>query len=307
MAPPSNSFIVGVLERLRGYCDEPNLLAKYKDPYLLSNIVKPSMVEVVGSVNNSSQALVVNRWSFTTVAGTAAYGLPPTVGGVLRLVQTDANGNVMHDFVPRGLYNMDGRGWAIEGNEIVFDPAPSGALTYTIWYITTAAVEPMYAATGHLESGSKTRLILDTAPSLGTLDQRELAYVGCVVRIFSSATVSNVVEERVVVDHRLDSNNNWYVDFRRDLTHHPAGATSVEYEVVPLTLEAFKEAVAVSAALKMGTYLDFSGKRLNALRVQYRKAYKALMDSLANVQERMPKRFDRDTIDNHQPTAIWGV
>ena len=57
----TNSFIYTVIERIRGYLDDPDLDAKYSDDFLLRHIVMPSMVNVLSRINNSLSNPVVSR------------------------------------------------------------------------------------------------------------------------------------------------------------------------------------------------------------------------------------------------------
>ena len=67
---------------------------------------------------------------------------------------------------------------------------------------------------------------------------------------------------------------------------------------------ALYEAVAASGALKLASYKKITGTHFQMIQLQYKDAMKTAADHYANMQMRMPKHLDKDTIDNSDNTRF---
>lgn len=130
-------------------------------------------------------------------------------------------------------------------------------------------------------------------PAVGTIDRRDNAYLGSVVRILTS---TGVLEERIISTWTKD-NNYWKVVVRQPFTYQTAGTIS-NVEFAPFGLESLYEAVAVGSAMKLGIYKKMAGTQFQMLQMQYKDAMKTAMDHFSNMQMRNGKYFERSTADN---------
>ena len=80
----TNSFIYTVIERIRGYLDDPDLDAKYTDDFLIRHIIMPSMTNVMARINNSLTNPVVSKLLISTVK--EATGVLMALTGLSRVI-----------------------------------------------------------------------------------------------------------------------------------------------------------------------------------------------------------------------------
>ena len=306
MADSSNSLLKTVIERVRGFLDDPDLEAKYTDDYLVRHIVAPAFATVMSRVNNSTSSPVLKRLTFPIVKTERYYQLPPCVGEVWRLAIMDNNGLVLQEAVPRGMYNIRGSNWQIEGNVLSFYPLPDADYAdLELWYCPSGDYNPVYLSTGTSATVSVDKksvtFNLATAPTLGSWDRRPSAYVGQVLRVLSSANTT-AIEERMIESWAPTSpgSASWVATLRTPLVYATGNTTlpAGGFEIAPEGSEPLYEALAAGSALKLATYRKVSGEQFGMMQAQYRDAMKTLMDHYSNVQMRMPKSWERDTVDN---------
>jgi hypothetical protein len=309
----SGSVIRTFVERTRQYIDNPDFDAKYDDDYLVRHLMSPATIDVVSRVNMMSDTPVLVRHSVSLVRDQEFYLLPPNVGQVYRMAVLDDNGRVTKEWRPRGEFNPRGPGWKIEGNTLVVRPFPGLGEDVDIWYVPTGEMNAhlSVANVGILVEvdGEVVQLELanpEASPTsevaLGGLDRRPNAYAGMMVRVLGPA----VHEERVIASHDVEGGTAGTVNVRVPFVANPATEPEedgVTYEVLPVIAEPFIEAIAASAAMKAGTGLKVSQVHMSNLAVQYRMAIKTAHDISANVQARLGKAFDRQTVDN--PDWKW--
>lgn len=297
----TNSFIYTVIERIRGYLDDPDLDAKYSDDFLLRHIVMPSMSNVLSRINNSLSNPVVSRLRLSLVADQQYYQLPPTVGEIWNVcVYDESTGEISQDFVPRGHWNPRGVNWAIEGNQLSVKPIPKEAKDIDVFYTHTGDLLLHYGTTtSGFELGGSSEdelkvLSLDVSPTIGAIDKRPNAYAGSMLRVLSG----NVIEELVIESSSSDSNSSEIkVTTRTPAVYHDADST-ITYEIAPVGFQPLYEAISASGALKLASYKKITGTHFQMIQMQYKDALKTAADHYANMQMRMPKHWDKDTVDN---------
>jgi hypothetical protein len=300
VADSSNSLLKTAIERMRGYLDDPDLEAKYTDDYLVRHIFQPAFSSVTSRINNSATNPVMKRLTFPLVQTQQYYQLPPCVGEVWRLAIMDSEGGVIQEAVPRGLYNWRGPNWQVEGNMLSFLPYPDQNYSNVeLWYCPSGDFQPVYSAvaTGATMNGTFTQVTFNlaaTVATLGTFDRRPSAYVGQMLRLVGTGTGS-VVEERMIESWEKGVSSNWTATVRRPFTNN---TTMTAYEIAPEGAEPMYEAVAAAGAMKMAGYRKISGEHYGMIQAQYRDAMKTLMDRNSNIQMRMPKAWQKDTVDN---------
>ena len=300
MADSSNSLLKTAIERIRGYLDDPDLEAKYSDDYIVRHIFQPAFASVTSRLNNSATNPVLKRLTFPLTKSQQYYQLPPCVGEVWRLAIVDQSGVVTQEALPRGLYNYRGPNWQIEGNLLSFMPYPDADFsTMELWYCPSGDFQPVYGATatGLTMNGTYTQVTFNLAAAvatLGSFDRRPGAYVGQMLRFIGTGTGS-VVEERMIESWEKGVSSNWVATVRRPFVNN---TTATAFEIAPEGAESMYEAVAAASAMKMAGYRKISGEHFGMIQAQYRDAMKTLMDRAANVQMRMPKAWQKDTVDN---------
>ena len=306
----SNSMLKTVIERIRGLLDDPDLEAKYNDDYLVRHIIQPAFATVTSRLNNSSTNAVMQRLSFPLTQGVADYQMPACVGEVLRLCVLDASGRALQEAVPRGLFNLRGPNWKVEGNLISFLPFPPEDYAFMeLWYIHSGDYSSVYVSTANasyvLDATKKiaTIIVNTPAPALGSFDRRPGAYVGQMLRLIPT---TGVVEERLIDSWTHVSVNTWQATVRTAFVKATANAQLPAFEISPESNEPLFEAVAAFGAMKMAGYRKISGEHFGIIQAQYRDAMKTLMDHYANIQMRIPKYWEKDTVDN-QLTQPWRI
>lgn len=287
----TGSFLYTVLERIRGYLDDPDFDAKYDNDFLIRHIISPTMVDVLARINMNADNAVVMRLDFTPTDTDEYYQLPPSVGEVLRIARRDADGRVEDEVMPRTEFHPHGVGWALEGNTLRFDPKfGKNEQDYTIYYIPSGDVMPHYSLDGGAMSASGEGFTLEGTPDLGQVDRRENAYAGQILRVIPP---SGMVEERVISSYDVNTRGvTVRVPFKTILT------TQVQYEIAPIGMQSLYEAIAAGSAMKLGAYRKISGSHYQMVLQQYRSAIKTATDNLANMQMRTGKSFQRKTVDN---------
>ena len=297
----TNSFIYTVIERIRGYLDDPDLDAKYSDDFLLRHIVMPSMSNVLSRINNSLSNPVVSRLRLSLVADQQYYQLPPTVGEIWNVCVYDADtGKITEDFVPRGHWNPRGVNWSIEGNQLSVKPIPQKAKDIDIFYTHTGDLLLHDGTTSagfeldESDEGEKKVLSLDVSPTIGAIDKRPNAYAGSMLRVLSG----NVIEELVIESSSSDANSSEIkVTTRTPAVYHDSDST-ITYEIAPVGFQPLYEAISASGALKLASYKKITGVHFQMIQMQYKDALKTAADHYSNMQMRMPKHWDKDTMDN---------
>ena len=303
------------IERIRGFLDDPDLEAKYSDDYIVRHIISPAFASVLSRINNSASNPVIQKIDFPLVAQQQDYQLPPAVGEVLRLCISDELGRVLQEALPRGFWNLRGPNWQIQGNIISFIPKPPESYAnMELWYIPSGDYKPFYSTGG--TSGAVLNAAKDTitinlsslSVSAGEVDRRASAYVGQMIRLLPSTATAGTIEERVISgwSYAGYGSSTWYLTVRKPFTDAAGNANLPAFEIAPEGSENLFEAVAAAGALKLASYRKLSGEHFGMIQAAYRDAMKTLMDHYSNMQMRLPKSWEKDTVDN-QLTQPWRI
>jgi hypothetical protein len=284
--------------------DDPDLDAKYSDDFLIRHIIMPSMVNVNSRINNSMTNPVVSRLRISLVDDQQYYQLPPTVGEIWNVCEFNTElGTITKDYAPRGHYNPRGPNWKIEGNQLSILPLPEQAKDIDIFYTHNGDLLLHYGTSTTSNGALASDLVtftLDSSPTIGAIDKRPNAYAGAVLRVLSG----NVVEERII-DSSSSSKESSVIEVtvRTAFDYHTSGE-DITYEIAPSGFQPMYEAIAASGALKLASYKKITGTHFQMIQLQYKDALKSAADHYANIQMRMPKHLDKDTIDNRDNTQF---
>jgi hypothetical protein len=307
----SGSMLKTAIERIRGFLDDPDLEAKYNNDYIVRHIISPAFASVLSRVNNSASNPVMQKISFPLYAKQQDYQLPPAVGEVIRLCISDEMGRVLQEALPRGFWNLRGPNWQIQGNIISFIPYPPESYsTMELWYIPSGDYKPFYSTggtSGAVLNAAKDTVIINIATlavDAGEIDRRPSSYVGQMLRIIPNASYLPI-EERLISEWSTTGTNQWTLKLRKPLTYALAGNLPA-FEIAPEGSENLYEAVAAAGAIKLATYRRLSGEHFGMIQAAYRDAMKTLMDHYSNMQMRLPKSWEKDTVDN-QLTQPWRI
>lgn len=304
----SGSMLKTVIERVRGFLDDPDLEAKYSDDYILRHVIRPTFATVMSRVNNSSQTPVMHRLSFPLTYNVPDYQLPPCIGEIWRLCVIDESGRVLQEAIPRGLYNLRGPNWKVEGNILSFMPYPNADYaSMELWYVHSGDFSPVYS-TGSVSAFTLNSTLdvatftVSTGATVGEWDRRPSAYVGQMLRLLPS---TGVMEERIIKSWTYVSGSNWTATLRKPFTNASSGNLPA-FEIAPEGSENLYEAVAAASAMRLAGYRKVGGDHFTMIQAAYRDSMKTLMDHYSNMQMRMPKAWDKDTVDN-QLTQPWRI
>jgi hypothetical protein len=116
---------------------------------------------------------------------------------------------------------------------------------------------------------------------------------------------TGVIEERIISAWENTGTNQWTATLRKPFVSANAGNLPA-FEIAPEGSEPLFESVAAASAMKLASYRKMSGEHFGMIQSQYRDAMKTVMDHYSNMQMRMPKAWDKDTVDN-QLTQPWRI
>ncbi len=296
----TTTMIGRLLEKLRNLIDEPALNAKYTDAQLMS-YVQPAYEAVLQDVLANSDAPIVIRYDLVVSDATAVYILPPVVGEILRLVKINGITGLPEWELPvRSRLNPSGPGFTIEGNTVRFSPPWKTSDTLQLEFIPTGGIE---IHTGDTTTYDATSVTLSSSPTLGTLDKRENAYAGSILRALVAASDSSFpIQDRTITNYDAAT---------RVATVNPAfspevpAATTLTYEVVPMIGRLMEDVVTYYAAT-----LVLSGEgdpdRVAMLEKKYAELVRAIKLRLVNIENRVGDRFEHDTPENSRMGG-WGL
>ena len=279
----TGSLLYTTIERIRAYLDDPSVDAKYSNDYLIRHVIYPEMVNVMGVLNSSRDEPIIITFDLSTMgtSGDLYFELPPTFGSVIRIAKLDADANVVDDVEARDPSDPRGPGWTVEGRELHVRPSPGAHTAYRIWYIPTGDFLPHYSAGGGTLTSSNV-LTLDSTFSgtdLGGLDMREHAYVGGLLRVWNAG--KTIVEERVITEYDVKdadlSDVSTVTCGRKVFTSDVPNASSLQYEIVPVHMPQVWQAVAIAAAMNLGTARNITEKQMAFLKEQFGMAIQSIL------------------------------
>lgn len=280
------SFLRIVIDRIRGYLDDPDLDAKYSDDFIVRHVIGPCLADVVSRLNMNWDNPVLVRHVADLQKDCVYYQLPPSIGEIHRICTLDEQHNVVDDWKPRGEWNPRGPLWSIEGNLLSFRPKIREDVCLEIFYVPTGDVSP-HMGTGTWDADNK-QFTFGSTPTLGQIDRRPNAYAGQIIRILADS----YVEERVIGVHDVVHG----VVKPRYAFHHESG--DYAYEIAPIGAQSLYEAIAAAGSLKLGTYRKISQTHYRMILSQYQSAIKTVGDNLSNLQMRTGKSWQTHTVDS---------
>lgn len=289
----NGSFLYTVIEKARFLLEEPSA-DTILDDFIARQVIPDAYEEVLNAVRLSQENPWLMRFTFSTVADTRYYPIPPGVEQVVQLVSLDDDsGDPATDWRPRHNLHPYGPGWRLEGNLIVFEPVPTEVEDWTLLFIPSGDVMLHYGS-GTVVGSARTTIQLAAAPTLGLLDQRPNAYVGQVLRVLHSGCPwgEQVIESYDVATRQAT------VRLPFASTGYPAAGNAITYEIAPLGWRSLWTSVAHRATITVGTMRSKSEHQMNLYHALYNMSLKTVRDKLGNYLGRVCKSREIRTIDN---------
>ena len=317
IVPNRDSCLHLILEKTKTIIEDVAKELDYSDDYIFRHGIVPEYSRVMSRIQNTSTDYVIEKATISLVKDQQYYDLPSCVGEIVRIVTLYDDGRIKTELMPRNHYSSRGPNWSVEGNQLSIRPYPNAAEDVEVWFIPSTDIKPHYAEDG-LMSTSGLELTMSGGSSgtngagnwasqmLGDLDRRTGAYQGCILRVL---TTSGEIQERVISSHNADTNK---CTLRSKFTD-PSIIDDAEilraYEIVPTHFNAVTEAVAQAAAMN----LLVGARRVNKaqhlmLMTNFKSAMKTAMDNYTFKQNRIPKKYERDTVDNkNRYGGMYGI
>ncbi len=281
----SGSLLYTILNRVRSFLDEPTLDAKFSNDYMVRHVLIPEMANIISMLTDVRGNPVVIQQSLSLTTSGEYYELPPSIGKVYRLAKMDSEKNIVAEIPFRTPQNSEDAGWWLEGRELHVRPLPGSVVTdYSLWYTPSGNIVPHYSAAGGTMNIPGNQLTLDLTPDLGDLDQREDAYVGCILRVWTHAAPDKVAETVITSYDINETTDTATVDLREALAA-PFLTSDVKYEIVPYFMDQIWQAVSLSCAVNLGVSRNISEKQMAFLQGQLKSTLQAIsqtFDPLSN-------------------------
>jgi hypothetical protein len=291
-------FLDRVISEARRYADEPSVNAKYSEAVLIEKITT-LWTQLWTDLSLTMDSPIVVRHDITVVSGQQNYLLPPTVGEILSLRKIDTNTDLpTWESWPQSYYNPYGPGVTVEGNMIRFTPIWNTGETLRLEYTPSGETYPHEGGCTVLGSSS---LIIGGTPSAGSLDTRENAYAGYVIRLFHAETIGRT-QERIV--DTFDPEERSIVP-TVDFTGTTAELTNYQtYELVPVFSRLVESVLSVAIARDMVASTTNKAK-FQALTQIYKERIRAARTKLMKLNQLRVSRFEGDVSSN--PNFVAGT
>lgn len=319
---------------VRRHANEPSTSSVFTNNQIM-DMLHESLDAVSQELFAMAHSLPMARFDITTVAGQAAYMIPPNVKQVHRLAHIQStSGLVEWEYKPRSAYSPIGPGYIIEDNRVLrlIPYPPTDGDVVTLEYVPGGYmpmhqnVAPIYSAAG--DTGTKllttTSWRLNPSEStgyfIGEFDRRPNAYLGCTLRILGATAGGTpsglaffpVLERPISTYDYTTGAITWEPALDVDPTLSASttidgvARTYLNYEIVPsvdqglMYLAALDTAAHICAIQGRTTHLAVLQSRI----VQYKRT---LQLRLANQDSRLGDAFDTETFDNpNRYSQIYG-
>jgi len=310
IVPNKDSVLHMILEKTKTIIGDVARELDYSDDYIFRHGIVPEYSRVMSRIQNTSSDYIISKHNFTLVKDQQYYQLPASIGEIVRIVSMYDDGRIKKEMLPRSQYSDRGPNWSLEGSRLAIRPYPTGVDTdtYEIWYIPTHDAKPHYAEDGLLAVSGKTITLSKTSGGwasqiLGDIDRRDQIYVGSTVRVLEAA---GIIEERVITAHSPEAET---VTVDLQFNDEESVGKDIIYEIVPTHYGAVTEAVAQGAAMNLLVGARKVTKAQHVMLLSnFKSAMKTAMDHFTFMQNRIPKKYDRDTVDNkNRHGGLYGI
>ena len=289
LSPRAGGFLSRMFSLIRKSVDEPSTLAKYKDSDLLNlmNNAWPQLWADLKLTSDNSPRIYVDLVLNTT---DLVYQLPANLGEIHRLAKiNDDSGTVEWEVYPRGNLNPYGFGWRIVGPTLELSETWGEGQTMRLEYIPSGVVK---MCEGNGKVTTTTRFTIDAASDfVGTLDRRDNAYAGHLLRVFGGGgtvigSPSPTISERLI--SASDTGGGLTLSPEMD---EVAGTRNRLFEIVPYQGEIFENILGLNVSRRIHAN-QANEKAFRLLTQQYNEDMRAVRIFLTNLASR---RADHQT------------
>lgn len=283
----SVGFLSDCVSLVRRTTDEPAITPKYTDGDIIEYI-HSAFDQVLSTINIDTDHPILVRHDIAVLNGTQEYVLPCNAGEIWRVARIDETSRLpVWELAPTNEFAFSGYGFTIEDNILRFGTTQVVSQTLQVLYVPNSEVS-IHTATA--DSGTASTIVFPSTPTAGTLDIRDHAYAGYVVRTLSGTGAG---QERVMQSY--DAATRTGVP-RPDWTTAPDDTTV--YEVLPQYSRLIKHVVVLYAALDI-----LANEAKTQRRAEVEKQVLRKMTALRNVIGKKVNRFGTrgaglDTNDN---------
>jgi hypothetical protein len=291
-----SGFLSDCVTLMRRMTDEPSLLPKYTDSDMVEHLTSAFTV-VMSEIHNNSDHNIICRFDIQLVAGVQSYILPPNVGEIwaVRKMTTTTPVIPVYEIWGDNHWSSHQSGFVIEHNEFRL---------LTDWR-STDVLEILYVPNGESQMHKATAssvgadsIIFPGTVTDGSLDTRQSAYSGYLVRILSDTT--GYVQERVIdtydnVTRKAVLTTDW----------NPVPTGTIVYEVLPSYSNIIKHCVCMQAAMDiLGN--EGNTKRMKTVTERYLVKIRALRQMIVKKSSRFGGYMIGDTSDNDARGDYYG-
>lgn len=294
MVDYEDSFLTRMINSIRLYTDEPSVAKKYTDEKLILEIEKAFPL-VIGEQNrNKRRGHIVATYDVDISNSSATeYILPPTIGKIMAIYDKDSDWGTKKFYFSRGNFSPKGRGVWVEGNILHVQP---NEITST----TALTVEYIPSYTARLHNGTCTLnsdgdvVTLTESPNQGSLDTRNNAYAGSVLRILGADT-NDFIQER-----KITSYNRKTREATLEKALDPIPSENILYEICPPIHRGLDDVIASKVSRDI-LLIEGSTQRANSIQAIHTERMRNLrLDAYySNLSE--ASRVDIDSYRNRNP------
>jgi len=229
---------------VRANTDESDVRAKYSDSDLIDRL-EGSFAEVLTELGGAQDDPLLVRHNISISEGSTVFLLPPCVGELLRIAKRSGTTEdyIEWQLLPRPMTRFQGKGLYLEGRMLRFEPPWAGTdYTLELLYIPTGDFRFHYGTSTTFTTNTIT---LAASPTLGTLDTRDNAYTGAILRVLGN-NGDSVIQERFISSYDRST---------RIATVEPAFSPALDttcvYEVIPSYFRQLERLAAWNVALDL--------------------------------------------------------
>jgi hypothetical protein len=169
----------------------------------------------------------------------------------------------------------------------------------TVYVRLSDGSDPDAGAIHYVQTGTGNQLTFASSVTDGTLDTRENAYAGYMLRVLSDD--NTIVQERIITAY---DNTTRVATLSEALS--PLGLGTLTYEVVPQYSRLLRQVVSLRAAIDLLAN-EGNAKRIQTLTASYVVKMSALRRHLSKKESRFPGHADGDDETNQDRGGWWGA
>jgi hypothetical protein len=297
-------FLTDTISLIRLLSDEPETNAKYTDAQIIK-FIETDWGIINRELGRHRTNSVLSRANITLTTDVSRYRLPPVIGTVVRMSQLDDNNRPKGFFTTSSVMNPAGLGISLQYNTLVLEPDYSGSsATLAIDYIAHGSVK-LHAGTCTIDTSSSTETLvtLGATPTTGSLDQRENAYVGQILRVTAAASDS-YEQDLIVTAYDVTTRiATCKPAANTDLLGTYTGATLFDYEVTPMLSSIDSTIVAYAVARRLiGNEGDTRYKNITQSYVELMRDIRLAAGQYDGIRGHV---FGADSVENQRYLISW--